>query len=106
MLVVSKKLQNKQLFRRLNKITKTKNVVANDVVYHSGCWGNMRSEVGPPWEKGDNSSHTLSEIEVRSFAQDQLNDPDQLYLNINIVNEIYKEMFLANGKFLYLLFLV
>ena len=32
----------------------------------------------------------------RSFAQAQLKDNDQPYLNINIMNEIYKEMFLEN----------
>ena len=32
----------------------------------------------------------------RNFAQAQLKDNDQPYLNINIMNEIYKEMFLEN----------
>ena len=45
-----------------------------------------------------NTLKKKKEIEVISFAQTQLKDPDQPYLNINIVNEIYKEMFFENGE--------
>ena len=38
MLEVSRKLQDKEFFRRLNEITKTENAVANDVVYHNRYW--------------------------------------------------------------------
>ena len=98
MLEVSKKLQDKGFFWKLNQITKTENAAANDIVYHNRCWTNARSKVRPPQEKDDSISHTLSVIEVISFAQTQLKDPDQPYLNINIVNEIYKEMLLENGE--------
>ena len=37
MLEVSKKLQNKGFFRRLNEITLAEDAVANDVVYHNRC---------------------------------------------------------------------
>ena len=37
MLEVSKKLQGKGFFRRLNEIPKTENAVANDVVHHNLC---------------------------------------------------------------------
>ena len=98
MLEVSKKLQDKGFFWKLNQITKTENPAANDIVYHNRCWTNARSKARPPQEKDDSISHTLSVIEVISFAQTQLKDPDQPYLNINIVNEIYKEMLLENGE--------
>ena len=98
MLELSKEIYEKRFFRRLNEITKTENEVTNDVVYHSRCWANRRTKVRPPQKKDDSISHTLSEIEVISFAQTQLKDPDQPYLNINIVNEIYKEMFFENGE--------
>ena len=58
----------------------------------------MRSKVCPRQEKDDSISHTLSEIEVLNFVQTQLKDPDEPYLDINIVNEIYKEMLLENGE--------
>ena len=57
----------------------------------------MKSKVCPRQEKDDSISHTLSEMEVISFDQTQLKDPDQPYLNINRGNEVYKEMFLENG---------
>ena len=59
MLEVSKKLQNKGFFRRLNKIIKKENAIANDVVYHNRYCENARSKVHPPQEKDDSISHTL-----------------------------------------------
>ena len=38
MLEVSRKLQDKGFFRKLNEIIKTENAVANDVVYHNHYW--------------------------------------------------------------------
>ena len=73
---MSKKLEDKGFFSRLNEITKTENVVANDVVSHNRCWANTRSKVRPTQEKDDSISQTLSEIEVISFAQTKLKDPD------------------------------
>ena len=58
----------------------------------------MRSKVRPRQEKDDSISHTLSEIEVLNFVQTQLKDPDEPYLDINMVNEIYKEMLPENGE--------
>ena len=54
----------------------TENVVANDAVSHNRCWANERSKVLPMQEKDDSIRHNLSEIEVISFAQTQLKDPD------------------------------
>ena len=98
MLEVSDKLEDKGFFRSLNEITKTESEVSNDIVYLTRCWANVRSKVYPRQKKHDSISHTLSEIEVISFDQTQLKDPDQPYLNINIGNEVYKEMFLENGE--------
>ena len=98
MLEVSYKIHDKGFFRSLNEITKTESEVSNDIVYLSRCWANVRSKVCPRQKKHDSISHTLSEIEVISFDQTQLKDPDQPYLNINIGNEVYKEMFLENGE--------
>ena len=98
MLEVSKKLQDKGFFRRLNEITLAEDTVANDVVYHNLYWANARSKVRPRQEKDDSISHTLSDIEVLNFVQTKLKDPDQPHLDINIVNEIYKEMLLENGE--------
>ena len=98
MLEVSKKLQGKGFFRNLNEIPKTESAVTNDVVHRNCCWTNARSKVRPSQGKDDSINHTLSEIEVISFPQTQLKDPDQPSVNINIVNEIYKEMFLENGE--------
>ena len=58
MLEVSKKLQDKGFFRRLNKIIKTENAIANNVVYHNRYCENARSKVRPPQEKDDSISHT------------------------------------------------
>ena len=85
---VSKKLYDKGFIRRLNKITKTKDAFTNDLVYHN--WANARSKVCPRQEIDDNMTHNLSEIEIINSAPTQLKDPDQSYLDINIVNEIYK----------------
>ena len=98
MLQVSKKLQDKKFSRTLNKITKVEDPVANDVVYHNRCWVNARSKVRPRQQKNDSISHTLSETEVIIFFQIQLKYPDQPYLDMNIVNEIYKVMLLENGE--------
>ena len=98
MLEVLKKLQDKGFFRRSNEITLAADAVANDVVYHNRCWANARSKVRPRQEKDDSINHNLSEIEVLNIVQTQLKDPDQPYLDINIVNEIYKEMLLENSE--------
>ena len=37
---MSKKLQDKGFFRRLNEMTKAEDAVANDVVYQNCCWEN------------------------------------------------------------------
>ena len=36
---VSKKLQDKRFFRKINNITKAENSVANGVIYHNRCYG-------------------------------------------------------------------
>ena len=92
MLEVSKKLQDKGFFRRLNEITKAEDGVSKDAVYSNRCWANARSKVRLRQEKDDSISHSLSETEVINFFQTQLKESDQPHLNINIVNEIYKEM--------------
>ena len=97
MLPVSRKLQDKGFFKRLNEITKTENAVVHDEVYYNRCWADARSKVRPPQEKDDRIRHILSEIEVISFAQTLLKDTDQPYLNINLMNEIFK-IFLENGE--------
>ena len=98
MLEVSKILQDKGFFRRLNEITKAEDGVSNDAVYSNRCWANARSKVRLQQERDDSISHTLSENEVINFFQTQLKESDQPHLNINIVNEIYKEMLLENGE--------
>ena len=98
MLQVSKKLQDKRFSRTLNKITKVEDPVTNDVVYHNCGWVNARSKVRPRQQKNDSISHTLSETEVIIFFQIQLKYPYQPYLDMNIVNEIYKVMLLQNGE--------
>ena len=77
---------------RLNELPLAKDAVAKDVVYYNHCWANTRSKVRPAQEKDDSISLNLSEIDVINFAQNELKDPDQPYLDINMVNEIYKEM--------------
>ena len=64
------------------------------------CAGDEDLKVRPRQEKDDSISHTLSEIEVINPIEVQIQPkvPDQIYLDINKVNEIYKEMLLENGE--------
>ena len=64
MLAVSKELQDKGFFWRLNKIANAENAFVDDEVYYNRCWANARPKVHPPQEKDDRISHTLSEIKV------------------------------------------
>ena len=51
MLEVSKKLQDKGLFKWLNEITKAEDTAVNHAVYRNRCWTNGRSEVRPRQKK-------------------------------------------------------
>ena len=99
MLEASKKLEDKGFFRRLNHITSAGDGIANDVVYHNNCWARMRSKVRPRKEKNDSIAHTLSEIEIINFFQTQINDPEQSYLDIYMVDCMFKEILLCSSLF-------
>ena len=49
-------------------------------------------------EKNDSIAHTLSEIEIISFVQTQINDSEQSCLDINIVDCMFNEILHANGE--------
>ena len=59
----------------------------------------MRSKVRPRKEKNDSIAHTLSEIEIINFFQTQINDPEQSYLDIYMVDCMFKEILLCSSLF-------
>ena len=98
MLEASKSQRRKDL-RRLDQITCAGDGIANDVVYHNNCWARMRSKVRPRKEKNDSIAHTLSDIEIINFFQTQINDPEQSYLDIYMVDCMFKKILLCSNLF-------
>ena len=69
MLVVSEKLPDKSLFRRLNSIPKADDAVANDVVYHDTYWIKAKREAAPKTVVSENFVKTLSDIELLNLIE-------------------------------------
>ena len=96
MLTVSEKLLDKSFFRRLNNITSAFDAVANDVKYHNLCWADAKKKATPKVEQAENYSRALADVEIIDFVENCLRD-QSLMLDMNKVDETYKEILTENG---------
>ena len=99
MVSVSKKLEGKSFFRRLNSISHTEDAVANNVLYHHLCWNSAKRQAEPKSYPIDNAIKTTSDIELLNFIESFFNhDPKNKVLDMNNVNSIYRKIYLENGE--------
>ena len=99
MVSVSKKLEGKSFFRRLNSISHTEDAVANNVLYHHLCWNSAKRQAEPKSYPIDNAIKTTSDIELLNFIESFFNhDSKNKVLNMNNVNSIYRKIYLENGE--------
>ena len=64
MLSVSKKLEDKSFFHRLNSISHAEDAVANDALFHHLCWNSAKCQAEPNSNLIDNAIKTTSDIEL------------------------------------------
>ena len=99
MVSVSKKLEGKSFFRRLNSISHTEDAVANNVLHHHLCWNSAKRQAEPKSYPIDNAIKTTSDIELLNFIESFFNhDSKNKVLNMNNVNSIYRKIYLENGE--------
>ena len=99
MLSVSRKLEEKSFFSRLNSISHAEDAVANDVLYHHLCWNSAKRQAEPKSYPIDNAIKTTSDIELLNFIENFCNhDPKNKVLDMNNVNSIYLKILLDNGE--------
>ena len=99
MLSVSKKLEDKSFFCRLNSISHAEDAVANDVLYHHICWNSAKRQAEPNSYPIDNAIKTTSDIELLSLIESFFNhDAKSKVLDMNNVNSIYRKVLLENGE--------
>ena len=100
MLSVAQKLSNKGFYRHLNTISAANNVPANDVTYHNSCWVNAKRDADKTYETLSKKDYinALSDVEIVHFVEKEMADPSRKVLDMNIINEIYRQILSSNGK--------
>ena len=97
---VAEQLSDKSFFRRLNSISAANDVTANDVQYHNLCWAKAKREaerLHAPVKEED-YLRTLSDIELIHVIDVHLSDPSRKILDLNMINEIYLNILVNNGR--------
>ena len=97
MLSVSKQMDDKSFFRRMNSIFCAEDGVANDVMYHLMCWAKCKRKAETNTKPFDDSIRTISDIELLNFVRLNVKPAGQT-MNMNEVNSVYKKILLENGE--------
>ena len=102
MLNVDQKLADKSFYRRLNTIPNADDAVANEVKYHLKCWSSCKQIAAKKESESiDNEkesyAQTVSDIEIVNLIQSGLNDPSLKILDMNMINDAYRDILLENG---------
>ena len=95
MLDVSKRLNDKSFFVRLNSIPDSTDAIANDVQYHHLCWVLIQrstdedKNLGP---ENDDVNRVLADIEIVNMVEDHLKSSSDAVLDMKSVNCNYNEL--------------
>ena len=100
MLSVAQKLSNKGFYRRFNTISAANDAPANDAMYHNSCWVNVKRDADKTYETFSEKDYinALSDVEIVHFVEKEMTDPSGKVLDMNIINEIYRQILSSNGK--------
>ena len=100
MLSVAQKLSNKGFYKRLNTILAANDAPANDVMYHNSCWVNAKRDADKTYETFSEKDYinALSDVEIVHFVEKEMADPSGKVLDMNIINEIYRQILSSNGR--------
>ena len=95
-------MADKSFYRRLNTIPNADDAVANEVKYHLKCWSSCKQIVAKKESESiDNEkesyAQTVSDIEIVNLIQSGLNDPSLKILDMNMINDAYRDILLENG---------
>ena len=97
---VTKQLEDKSFYIRLNSISSASDAVANDVIYHLECGVKVQRMLK---QKATNIqeihliSQVVSDIELLNVVQYTIDHPSGVVLDMNIINIRYKQLLLENG---------
>ena len=100
MLSIAQNLSNKGFYRRLNTIPAASDAPANDVLYHNACWvtAKRESEKKNVLFKEQDYINALSDIEIVHYVEKEILEPREKVLDMNTLNEIYRQILSSNGK--------
>ena len=102
MLNVARKLAEPGFFIRMNSISSASDAVANDVMYHLHCWviakrNAHETDKSVEVPESTNVTQVIADIELVNLVDIEIRDPTLKVLDMNTINEKYKELLVGNG---------
>ena len=94
MLEVARKLEDPQLFLRMNNIPSAVDVVANDMKFHLNCWVKVQRKVASSSvevQEIDDLSRVLADIEIVNTVDYLLHEANTI-IDLNSLNTTYKNL--------------
>ena len=102
MLNVARKLAEPGFFIRMNSISSASDAVANDVMYHLHCWviakrNAHETDKSVEVPESTNVTQVIADSELVNLVDIEIRDPTLKVLDMNTINEKYKELLVENG---------